>query len=74
MKQKSQSGSALFVALILVVVSTLIGITALESSGVEVQLVNNDLYREVSFRAAESGGDRLLTDTNATSLISGSNR
>ncbi len=66
-----QSGAALVVALVLVLVSTVLGVTAMRSSGVELQLVANDRYRETTFRVAEAAADRLPTIANITSLING---
>lgn len=70
----SQQGTTLIVVLLLVLVSTLLGISAFEDSGVTAQLVNNDRQREVAFRAAEGASNRFVTAANITTLMSsGSN-
>jgi len=65
---KKQDGAALVVALVLVLVSTLLGVSAMQSSDIETQVLNNNRFHEVTFREAEAASDRLLTVTNNTSI------
>jgi len=70
----SQKGTTLVVVLILVLVSTLLGISAFEDSGITAQIVDNDQQREVAFRAAESSSNQFVTAANINTLMtSGSN-
>ncbi|MFK7852764.1 MAG: PilX N-terminal domain-containing pilus assembly protein [Granulosicoccus sp.] len=68
LQKKNESGAALVVALILVLVSTLMGVSAMQVSDVENQLVNNTKYRQVTFRAAEAAGEQLFTMPNLITL------
>lgn len=63
-----QKGAALVVALVLVLVSTLMGVTAMQVSDVENQLVNNNKFRQVAFRAAEAASEQLFTIQNLVTL------
>lgn len=63
-----ESGAALVVALILVLVSTLMGVSAMQVSDVENKLVNNDKFRQVTFRAAEAASEQLFTMDNLVIL------
>jgi len=63
-----ESGATLLVALLLVLVSTLLGVSVMQTSEIETRLVSNDQFREVAFRAAESGVDDIVTDANVTTL------
>lgn len=57
------------VALVLVLVSTLMGISAMQSSDVETQLSNNTRFHESAFRVAESASQSLLTYENIVQLV-----
>ena len=48
-------GSALLVALLILVLLTLMGISAITTSSIEVQMAGNDKFHEMAFYAAESG-------------------
>jgi len=67
--RQSQKGTTLLVVLLLVLVSTLLGISAFEDSGVTAQLVNNDRQREVAFRAAESSSNQFVTSASVNTLM-----
>ena len=64
-----QSGSSLLIVLILVLISSLLGVAAFKDSSVSLQLSNNDLQREVAFRAAEGASNRLLSADNIQLLV-----
>lgn len=51
--QKNQNGAVLFVSLILLLVITLMGITNIESSTLQLKMVKNTYARQVAFTAAE---------------------
>ena len=65
---KKQDGAALVVALVLVLVSTLLGVSAMQSSDIETQVLNNNRFHEVTFREAEAASDRLLTLENISAV------
>ena len=52
--RKYQKGAALIIALILLTVSTLIGITAVSSTILEEKMAGNILNKNISFQAAEA--------------------
>lgn len=63
-QRHKQSGSALLVALVLVLISTLLGISAMENSGIENMLANNAKFQEQAFRTAEAASGSMLTEAN----------
>jgi len=70
-KPNKEKGSALLVSLILILVSTMMGITAMQLSDVGNQLVNNNKYTEMTFRTAEAASEKLLTVENLVILAAG---
>ncbi len=66
--RRREKGAALVVALVLVLVSTLLGVSAMQTSDIEAQLANNTRFQQISFRAAEAAADRLLTIDNIVTL------
>lgn len=69
--RRAERGAALLVALVLVLVGTLLGISVLESSGTETRLLTNDAARQRTFRAAESASERALLAVDAGTLTPG---
>ena len=57
---RGERGAALVIALVLVLVGTLVGLSAMETSTVETRLVANEGFRQSAFRAAESAAERAL--------------
>jgi len=55
-----QDGAALLVALVLIFLLTILGISAMRDSTLETQLVANAVHKEVSFQSAESATDTVL--------------
>lgn len=53
-------GSALVVALLILVLLTLMGISATTTSTIEVQMAGNEKFHEMAFYAAESGWQEAL--------------
>ncbi|MFK8081657.1 MAG: PilX N-terminal domain-containing pilus assembly protein [Granulosicoccus sp.] len=65
----NQRGAALVVALVLVLVSTLLGVSAMQSSDIEAQMANNTRFQQTAFRVAEAASDSLLTLPNIVTLV-----
>lgn len=63
-----QRGSALLVSLVLVLVSSLIGISVMQTSGVETQLVASESQRQRVFIAAETVAERAFVDVDPVDL------
>jgi len=63
-----QSGASLVVALVLISVSTLVGVSVMRSSNLGTQLVNNDKFQQLTFRAAESSASPVATEANIALL------
>jgi len=63
-----QSGASLVVALVLISISTLVGVSVMRSSNLGTQLVNNDKYQLLTFRAAESSASPVATEANIALL------
>lgn len=61
---RKQKGSVLLVALVLVLVSALLGVSAMQSSRLESQLTNNVRFEQTTFRTAEAAAESLLTTDN----------
>lgn len=70
--QRRQNGAALVVALVLVLVSTLLGVSAMQTSDIEMQLGNNTRFQQTTFRVAEAAADKLLTIENIITLANDS--
>jgi len=69
MNSNRESGVALLVVLVLMLVSGLLGSTAFKDSSVSLQLANNDQQREVAFRAAEGAVNRMLDPVIIRDLV-----
>ena len=63
-----ERGAALLVALVLVLVSTLLGLSVMESSGVETRLVANEAVRQHAFNAAEAASEQALMAVDPAAL------
>jgi len=66
--QSRQSGASLIVALVLISVSTLVGVSVMRSSNLGTLLVNNDKYQLLTFRAAESSASPVASEANIAVL------
>jgi len=66
--QNHQSGASLIIALVLISISTLVGMSVLKNSNLGTILVNNDKFMAVTFRAAESSIKPLATEENIALL------
>ena len=62
--RQHEQGTTLVVVLVLVLIGAILGIAAMKSGDVEVQLSNNNRFKEVTFRAAEAASDSLITIDN----------
>ena len=69
-RRHEQSGAALLVAIVLVLISALLGISAMQDSGIENMLANNEKFQEQAFRTAEAASGSLLTEANFVALAS----
>jgi|GEM_PF-1469599 len=63
-----ERGAALVVALVLVFVSSLLGLSAMETSGVETRLVVNESLRQSTFVAADGVAERAWRLVDAGTL------
>lgn len=66
--KSKQSGVALMVALMLVFVSTLLGMVVLRSSTLETMMVSNEEIRQRTFHAAESAALEVMTSYDPADL------
>jgi len=56
----NQQGAALMVAMVLIFMLTILGLSAMRDSTLETQLAANAILKEVSFQSAESATDFVL--------------
>lgn len=71
-----QRGSALIVSLLILVVLTLIGVTAVSTSGLEERMAGNNRDRDMAFEAAEVGlraGEAFVQGLASTAAFNNSN-
>ena len=60
---RSQRGTALVVAMLIIFMLTIMGMSAMRGSSLEHQMATNAVHAAVSFQAAESSTDLVLNDT-----------
>lgn len=69
-RRSSESGAALVVGLILLLVLTLLAISGMTTASLELQMAGNDQYQEQAFQFAESGIEQAINsgiyNTNVT--------
>lgn len=58
----NERGATLFVALIILVIISLLGVTALKNASVEEQMASNLLQKNVTFQASESAVEATIED------------
>ena len=63
---QKQQGATLFVALIILVIVSLVGVTAMKNANVEEQMASNLYQKNLTFQASESAVESTI---NNTSLI-----
>ena len=63
--QQSQSGSALITALIFLIVLTILGLSTMTTSRLEVRMAANTQFAHQAFQAAESGIEQVLDTIEA---------
>ena len=64
-KRKSkQSGVALVMALIMLLLVTMLGVTAVKNSVFDTQIAGNSIYTSLAFQAAESAIGKSITQEN----------
>lgn len=59
-RDRSQSGAALVVGLILLLVLTLLAISGMTTASLELQMAGNDQYQERAFQFAEAGIEQAI--------------
>ncbi len=60
---QKQQGTTLFVALIILVVISLIGVTAMKNANIDEQMASNLYQKNLTFQASESAVESTLNDT-----------
>ena len=68
-----QNGSVLIIGLVMLLLITFIGISAISTSKLEMKMANNDRSRQLAMQAAEAAlreGEQVAASTNAASLAS----
>ena len=63
--RRRQSGAALIVALVILVVLTLLGVTAMNTSSLQENIASNTQQQVHAFQAAETGLKRAFADSQA---------
>jgi len=58
---KKERGAALLVAMVILFMTSILGISSMQSAHVETQLAGNTLVKETTFQSAESAADAILT-------------
>ena len=58
--QARQGGAVLMIALVMIFVMSILGVSAMRGATLEGQLANNTLQKEITFQSAESSTDILL--------------
>jgi type IV pilus assembly protein PilX len=58
-----QSGAALVIGLILLVVLTLLAVTGMNTASTELRMAGNEQFRKTAFEAAEAGIERGIVQT-----------
>ena len=61
---RDERGAALVVAIIMVFMLSLLGVSAMQGSTVERRMADNAVQTSTSFQVAESGGELLLNDSS----------
>jgi len=61
---QSEQGAALLVAMVMLFMLSILGISAMQSANVEAQLAGNTLVKETTFQSAESATDAVLDVSN----------
>lgn len=58
--RRRQRGSALIVAFVFLIIMTILGLSSMNTSRLELKMANNLQYADLAFQTAESGIDLLL--------------
>lgn len=66
---RRQSGAALVVGLILLLILTMLGISGMQTSTFELLQANNSQYAQNAFEAAETGADLAMIPTGLNTAI-----
>ena len=68
--QKKQSGAVLLIAIILLLVITIIGVSAVNSSGIKTQVAGNSMFSMLVYQGAESTLAKTASNKDITNLAS----
>jgi type IV pilus assembly protein PilX len=68
MNYKKQQGAVLLVSIILLLVITIIGISAVNSSGIKTQVAGNSIYTMLVYQGAESALAKTASDSDLFNL------
>lgn len=66
--RQRQSGAALVIGLILLLVLTLLAVSGMNTATLELQMTGNQQFSQNAFQAAESGLDRAMASGNFTTV------
>jgi type IV pilus assembly protein PilX len=70
MKRKSQSGAALVIGLLLLLVLTLLAVSGMNTATLDLQMAGNEQSYQGAFQAAETGIEQaLVAPSNDTSVV-----
>ncbi|MGK0172848.1 MAG: hypothetical protein ACI9W2_004589 [Gammaproteobacteria bacterium] len=65
----AQRGSALIVAMVFLIIMTILGLSSMNTSRMELRIANNTQFADLAFQAAESGIDLLLSTDSLKSKL-----
>jgi len=65
LNRRPQSGAALIISMVLLMVLTLLAISTMRTASLEIAMAGNDQYTENAFQLAESGVERHIADAVA---------
>jgi len=65
MHARRQSGAALMVAMVLIFMLSILGVSAMRDATLEGQLASNSVQKEITFQSAESATDTVLSIEDA---------
>jgi len=68
--KNKQQGAVLFVAIILLLVITIIGVSAVNSSGIKTQVAGNSMFSMLVYQGAESALARTASNSDLSNLKS----
>ena len=67
--QNRQSGAALVIGLVLLLVLTVLGVSTMSTASLELAMAGNDQFAENAFQLAETGADTRMNNLNSGTFI-----